>query len=204
MMPGRLEIKKHLFGQHTVSYDCPHCGAGLSSPISDAGKADYCPDCRMQFVVPGQKEAIRIQEEQQLAAQKAQADAEKRREQAAQRAAFEQQTRRLEQHKKETERTASRQAELDRQRADEDIRELQLIGQPSQTRRCPFCAEEILAAARKCKHCGEFLDGRRRAMHAAPAQPVPVYVRSGGQGGCGLIVIIALGIVLGVLFLAFL
>lgn len=23
---------------------------------------------------------------------------------------------------------------------------------------CPFCAEEIMAAAKKCKHCGEFLD----------------------------------------------
>ncbi len=26
------------------------------------------------------------------------------------------------------------------------------------TRRCPFCGEVILAIARKCKHCGEFLD----------------------------------------------
>jgi hypothetical protein len=26
-------------------------------------------------------------------------------------------------------------------------------------KRCPFCAEEILSAARKCKHCGEFIDG---------------------------------------------
>lgn len=25
------------------------------------------------------------------------------------------------------------------------------------TRACPFCAETILAAAKKCKHCGEFL-----------------------------------------------
>jgi len=25
------------------------------------------------------------------------------------------------------------------------------------TKRCPFCAEEILAAARKCKHCGSDL-----------------------------------------------
>jgi rRNA maturation protein Nop10 len=28
---------------------------------------------------------------------------------------------------------------------------------PERTARCPWCAEEILAAARKCKHCGEFL-----------------------------------------------
>lgn len=26
------------------------------------------------------------------------------------------------------------------------------------TKQCPFCAEDILAAARKCRHCGEFLD----------------------------------------------
>jgi len=27
------------------------------------------------------------------------------------------------------------------------------------TKTCPFCVEEIAIAARKCKHCGEFLDG---------------------------------------------
>jgi hypothetical protein len=26
------------------------------------------------------------------------------------------------------------------------------------TRKCEFCAEEILAEAKKCKHCGEFVD----------------------------------------------
>jgi uncharacterized membrane protein YvbJ len=28
------------------------------------------------------------------------------------------------------------------------------------TKKCQFCGEEILAAAIKCKHCGEFLDRR--------------------------------------------
>ena len=35
------------------------------------------------------------------------------------------------------------------------------------TKRCPFCGEVILAIARKCKHCGEFLD------RAAPTPHVP-------------------------------
>ena len=30
------------------------------------------------------------------------------------------------------------------------------------TRACPFCGEQILTSAIKCKHCGEFLDGRGR------------------------------------------
>jgi membrane protein YdbS with pleckstrin-like domain len=37
------------------------------------------------------------------------------------------------------------------------------------TKRCPFCGEVILAIARKCKHCGEFLD--RPAPDSA--SPIP-------------------------------
>ena len=46
-------------------------------------------------------------------------------------------------------------------------------GQNSQTKRCPFCAEEILAAAIKCKHCGSMLG-------ASPVQP-PTLPSPGGQ-----------------------
>jgi len=45
---------------------------------------------------------------------------------------------------------------------------------PPQYRDCPCCGEEILFAAKKCKHCGEFLpdrhmqpDRKRGALNAA-------------------------------------
>ena len=65
---------------------------------------------------------------------------------------------------------------------------------------CPFCSEEIRVEAIKCKHCGEFLDGRERANHQAPPQysqqsrPVQVVVKQ-QTSGCTWIFIIALGIV---------
>jgi len=39
---------------------------------------------------------------------------------------------------------------------------------------CPFCAEQILAAAIKCKHCGSALDGsgpRPQSIHLAGVDP---------------------------------
>jgi len=41
---------------------------------------------------------------------------------------------------------------------------------PDATIRCPFCSEAILASAKKCKHCGEFLD-KRNTINATVAAP---------------------------------
>lgn len=42
-----------------------------------------------------------------------------------------------------------------------------------ETKACPYCWEEILAAAKKCKHCGEFLDWTQRPQPQAVTQIIP-------------------------------
>ncbi len=42
------------------------------------------------------------------------------------------------------------------------------------TKRCPFCAEEILAAAKMCKHCGSMLDAELQLTEEYPVAPAQV------------------------------
>jgi uncharacterized Zn finger protein (UPF0148 family) len=220
-MPRPIEIQKPLLGSYVVSYGCPHCDSHLKSPVEDIGKADFCPDCNRQFVVPGAKE-WQISLDSQKAAANAR-EVEKHAKAAAREVEkharavaveAEKQARRLKEEQEERQRIAREQSEAARhlgtptsQPPPQEIVRAELVPSgpfpTSQTRRCPYCSEEILASAIKCKHCGEFLDGRSR--QSAP-QPVPVYYQQPAQGGsgCGLIITIALGIVLGVILLMFL
>lgn len=71
---------------------------------------------------------------------------------------------------------------------------------------CPFCSEDILPDAVKCKHCGEFLNGR--APLAAPKQSAPPIIVKKEEGfflqamniGCAAAVIIALVLIIGSIF----
>ena len=51
--------------------------------------------------------------------------------------------------------------------AEDDSAQTNSYGPNEETKRCPYCAELILAAAVKCKHCSEFL-----SENATPP-PVP-------------------------------
>jgi len=46
---------------------------------------------------------------------------------------------------------------------------------------CPYCGEEILAKAKKCKHCGEFLDASLSSERQQQQSPVPSSVASSAE-----------------------
>ena len=52
---------------------------------------------------------------------------------------------------------------------------IQKIHIMAETKRCPYCGEEIMATAKKCKHCGEWLDGSGHGSNSRPNyRPVAV------------------------------
>lgn len=139
-----VTVHKGVLGGHTLSYDCPHCSAALKSKLDDAGNHDTCPECGRQYVVPGAAERKRIHEAEQVVAEAKQKEKEFK------------DAQREQHHQVVALRSASANSTA--------LTETNPIAEPqSTTRACPYCGEEILSVAKKCKHCGEFLDRSERS-----------------------------------------
>lgn len=184
----KFEVKKGILGRYTVVYQCERCASPLSSSLDDAGRTDVCPDCNHQFVVPGVDHRDRIRAAEKLVAEQRLKDKELK------------ETQREEQRlKREADARARREQEAEAAKslaADREKREaIKQVHQNSRLIRCPYCAEEIQAAAKKCKHCGEFLTQDRSVL---PNQNQPP------KSGCEWIIIIALGIVAAIFLMALL
>lgn len=55
------------------------------------------------------------------------------------------------------------------------------FSQKPDTKDCPYCGEEILAKAKKCKHCGEFLDASLSSERQQQQSPAPSSVASSAE-----------------------
>lgn len=69
----------------------------------------------------------------------------------------------------------------------------------AETKKCPYCAEEILIDAKKCKFCGEYLDENLRKQNKPPE--TKVVAKEGCflqtlNAGCVFILILIGGIIL--------
>jgi len=50
------------------------------------------------------------------------------------------------------------------------------------TKKCPYCSEQILATAKKCKHCGEWLDESKERKGSSWNEEGSVDARSINKG----------------------
>ena len=72
------------------------------------------------------------------------------------------------------------------------------LAETPQFKECPYCSERILFQARKCKHCGEFLDSAlRQSYQAERLAAAPMVIKSIRSRGVYIILAIFFGGLMG-------
>ncbi len=155
-------ISKSLLGDK-VHYKCPACKAELTSKFNEIGSSDYCPICGGGFTVPGEEEVRKREDEKQKK------EAEKRKRDEENRKRQEEAKRQIVPARPVSAAIQPKASSLSQQ-AERPVQTVVLtpVARASgETKLCPFCSEEILLEAKKCKHCGEIIDITLRAADEA-------------------------------------
>lgn len=176
----KYRIEKSILGQ-SVKFRCPKCNSGLSASLSEAGNQDACPDCRTPFIVPGIEER-----------QRSEAEKQQRRNEAAAAKESARQAKEAKRAEREAAKVVQQQeAEAEKVRLQEE-REWQLAYSadqqlatshtgPRSPGSCPFCMAAIPPNARKCRSCGEFVDGTQNNITPGVAAILSFFLPGLGQ-----------------------
>ena len=76
--------------------------------------------------------------------------------------------------------------------------------QKPQTKPCPYCGEQIVATAKKCRFCGELLDTKERAARERASRPQPVNQTVKVETGCAKVLMVIVIIIVFLFFSIFL
>lgn len=135
---------------------CPKCQMALTVTADKLGTEVECPGCKTIFVAAKKTEAppkpsSRVVTESSITRKKAVVDEDEEDERPSRR-----KRREAEEDEHEDNRPSKR-------RSDEDDEETENERKPKRRSKrdqdeCPYCGETILYSAKKCKHCGEYLD----------------------------------------------
>lgn len=196
-----------------IRFKCQACGAGMKVPATAAGKKSKCPKCGDPVIVPNETTLPAVIEKPKLPAKPKPVEVEVRQEKTVSTSAI------VGDFFAKAKTAVSHVAEIvtrdNKPPANADpaspplpeisatvVPPLPVTSSTAVSTSCRYCGEEILSTALKCKHCGEFLDGRPRdpvapqviIHHAPPVQAAPApnivihnnnvnTAISGGRGG---------------------